>query len=107
MERALENLAGRCVINSINLEDGGAKALRVFRLCRLYGAALVCLTIDRQGMAMTKERKVEVAREIYQMALDQGLRPQDLFFDPLTFSLCSGDASLEKAGWETLQALSP
>ena len=106
VERALENLAGRCVVNSINLEDGGAKALRVFKLCRLYGAALVCLTIDRQGMAMTKERKVEVAREIYRMALDQGLRPQDLFFDPLTFSLCSGDASLEKAGWETLQALS-
>lgn len=106
IESALKLLGGRALINSVNLENGEEGAGPVFSLAKRYGAALICLTIDEEGMARTTDRKLEVARRIYQLATETyGLRPQDLVFDPLTFTLGSGDASLREAGTATLQAL--
>lgn len=106
IESALKLLGGRALINSVNLENGEEGAGPVFSLAKRYGAALICLTIDEDGMARTTARKLEVARRIYQLAIETyGLRPQDLVFDPLTFTLGSGDESLRDAGTATLQAL--
>jgi 5-methyltetrahydrofolate--homocysteine methyltransferase len=105
MEAALERFAGRCIVNSVNLEDP-ERAERTVRLCRRMGAALVLMTIDRKGMAMTCERKLEVAERLYDLAVRRGgLAPQDVFFDFLTFTLASGDESLRSAGVETLKAI--
>ena len=106
IEAALKLYPGRCLINSVNLEDGGAACDRVCRAAKRFGAAVVALTIDREGMAMTAERKLEVARAVYERAVNRcGLRPWDLFFDPLTFTVGSGDESLRDAAKETLAAL--
>jgi 5-methyltetrahydrofolate--homocysteine methyltransferase len=105
LEEGLRSLAGRAVINSAHLEDGGRKARRVIELARRYGAALVLLCIDEEGMAKTVPRKLEVAVRLHDLALEGGLEPQDLFFDPLTFTLGSGDPGLRGAGRETLEAL--
>lgn len=105
IEAALKNLSGRSIINSINLEDGGAKARKILALCRQYGAAVVCLTIDEKGMAQTADRKVAIARRLASLALEQGLSQQNLFFDTLTFTLGSGDRSLTRAGLESLEAI--
>jgi 5-methyltetrahydrofolate--homocysteine methyltransferase len=105
VEAALERLAGRCIVNSVNLEDP-ERAEKTVRLCRRMGAALVLMTIDRKGMAMTCERKLEVAEQLYDLAVRRGgLAPQDVFFDFLTFTLASGDESLRNAGAETLKAI--
>ncbi|PLX92630.1 MAG: 5-methyltetrahydrofolate--homocysteine methyltransferase [Desulfuromonas sp.] len=106
IEASLKLYPGRCVINSINLEDGGANLDRICRLARRYGAAVVALTIDESGMAMTAADKVELVERIYHLAVDQyGLRPQDLLFDPLTFTIGSGDTTLFDAGIQTLEAI--
>jgi 5-methyltetrahydrofolate--homocysteine methyltransferase len=106
VEAALQRLAGRCVVNSINLEDGGERARKTIELCRKHGAAIVGMTIDESGMAMTAERKLVVARRLYRMVYDEGrMAPGSLFLDFLTFTLASGDASLREAGKETLVAL--
>jgi len=105
LEKVLQGYAGRAVINSINLEDGGSKARRTLALAREYGAAVVGLTIDEQGMAKTREHKLAVAKRLRELVLAQGLKPQDLFVDPLTFTLASGDPALFNAGVETLAAL--
>jgi 5-methyltetrahydrofolate--homocysteine methyltransferase len=105
VEAALKNLSGRSIINSINLEDGGAKAQKILALCRQYGAAVVCLTIDEKGMAQTAARKVAIARRLSALALEHGLSHRDLFFDTLTFTLGSGDRSLTRAGLESLEAV--
>ena len=105
VEAALKNLSGRSIINSINLEDGGAKARKILTLCRQYGAAVVCLTIDEKGMAHTAARKVAIARRLASLSLKHGLTHQDLFFDTLTFTLGSGDRSLSRAGLESLEAI--
>ncbi len=105
LEAGLEQCAGRAVINSINLEDGGTRAEQVLSLARDFGAAVVCLAIDEEGMARTRGRKVAVLQRLHDLALRRGLHPGDLFLDPLTFTLASGDPGLAAAGKETLAAL--
>ncbi|MBZ0273457.1 homocysteine S-methyltransferase family protein [bacterium] len=106
VEIALKRYAGRAVVNSINFEDGGERAKIVAPLARRFGAALVCLTIDEDGMAMTAERKVAIARRLVSTCVGEyGFQERDLFIDPLTFTIGSGDPSLVNAGVETLNAI--
>ncbi|MGC8834799.1 MAG: vitamin B12 dependent-methionine synthase activation domain-containing protein, partial [Armatimonadota bacterium] len=97
---------GRCIVNSVNLEDGEERLRRILSLCRRYGAAVVALAIDERGMAKTARRKLEVARRIYELATQRyGLRPEDILFDPLTFTLGSGADESRRDGLETLEAV--
>lgn len=106
IESALKLIGGRAVINSINLEDGEARAQKVCQLAKRFGAAVIALTIDEEGMAHTVERKLAIARRIYDLAVNKiGLRPQDLIFDTLTFTLGSGDESLKEAGKNTIDGI--
>jgi len=102
----LELYPGRSVINSINLEDGGQNLERLCRLARRHGAAAVALTISEEGMAKTADEKVATARAIHDLAVGTyGLRPSDLLFDPLTFTIGSGDEAFDRAAIETLDAV--
>jgi 5-methyltetrahydrofolate--homocysteine methyltransferase len=106
LEAALKLLGGRALVNSVNLEDGEGKADRVVSLAREYGAALVALTIDEEGMAKTAERKLAVARRLYDLATRRhGLPGSALLFDPLTFTIGSGDEASRDAGRQTLEAI--
>ena len=106
IEACLKRYPGRCIVNSINLEDGGKTLRRVCALLKTYGAAAVALTINEKGMAMTAFDKLETARRIHDIAVGEfGLRPSDLLFDPLTFTVGSGDATLHDAAVQTLQAI--
>ncbi|HEY4691944.1 MAG TPA: homocysteine S-methyltransferase family protein, partial [Bellilinea sp.] len=69
METALQTAPGRCLINSTHLEGGRSRADRVLGLAKKYNAAVIALTIDEAGMAKTAERKLEVARKIYNIAV--------------------------------------
>ncbi|NWF67281.1 MAG: homocysteine S-methyltransferase family protein, partial [Campylobacterales bacterium] len=106
LEVALKNIGGRAIINSANLEDGIEKFDKVCSLAKRYGSALVCLTIDESGMAKTKEKKVEIAKRMYERAVNyHGLSPADLVFDVLTFTIGSGDEEFFTAGVETIEAI--
>lgn len=106
MRAALQLFPGSAVINSVNLERGEAHALQVLELARDYGAVLIALTIDEEGMAKTTARKLDVARRLYDLAVNKvGLPPHALIFDPLTFTLATGDAETANAGVETLNAI--
>ncbi|TYO99233.1 methionine synthase (B12-dependent) [Geothermobacter ehrlichii] len=106
LEAVLPLYPGRAIINSINLEDGGKNLGRICRLAKKYGAAVVALTITEEGMALTCEQKVAAARRIYDLAVNRyGLRPQDILFDLLTFTVGSGDEKMVGAAIETLEAI--
>lgn len=106
IEAALALYPGRCIVNSVNLEDGGVNLRRVCRAAKKYGAAVVALTIDKKGMAMRADDKLAVAKEILRIAVEEcGLRPRDILFDCLTFTVASGDETLENAAMETLEAI--
>lgn len=107
IEAGLKLIGGRALINSVNLENGEDHADRLFSLARRYGAAIIALTIDEEGMARETARKLEVASRLYKIATEKhGLTPSDIVFDPLTFTLGSGDTELKESGIHTLQALS-
>ncbi len=106
MEVALQTAPGRCLINSTHLEGGRSKADRIFNLAKLYNAAIIVLTIDEQGMAKTADRKLEVARKIYQIAVNEHqLKPSDLVFDALTFTLATGDPEFTQSAEETIEGI--
>lgn len=106
MEAALQAAPGRCLINSTNLEAGEEKVGKVFTLAKEYSAAVMCLTIDEQGMAKTAQSKLEIAQRLVQMATqDFQLRTEDLVFDPLTFTLATGEEIWRDSAIETLKGI--
>lgn len=105
VEEALRCLAGKPIVNSINFEDGEGRTERVLGLCRRYGAAVVGLTIDEQGMAKTATRKVAIAERILEKTRSFGLPDHDVFIDCLTFTLGSGDEEFRRSAVETLEAI--
>ncbi len=106
VEMGLKQIGGRPIINSVNLEDGEDKFDEVCALAKRYGTALVCLTIDEEGMAKTKEDKVKIAQRIYNLCVDRhGLDPRDLVFDLLTFTVGSGDEEYFTAAIEVIEAI--
>ncbi len=106
MEAALKSNPGRSMLNSINLESGREKIDRVLPLAVEHGAAVIALTIDEEGMAKTVERKLQVAKRIYEICVDEyGLSPQDLIFDALTFTLATGDDEFSDSAHETIEGI--
>lgn len=105
LESALELIAGRPIINSINLEDGEKPMMAKVELIKKFGAAAIALTIDENGMAKSAERKLDVAKRIYDLATGAGLAPEDLIFDCLTFTLSTGAEEDRKLGLATLEGI--
>ncbi|MBI4732431.1 MAG: methionine synthase [Chloroflexi bacterium] len=106
LEVALKTAPGRCLINSTHLEGGRAKADKIFGLAKTYNAAVIVLTIDEAGMAKTRDRKLDVARRIYDIAVNEhGLRPDALVFDALTFTLATGDPEFANSAIETIEGI--
>ena len=105
VEAALKLHGGRMLVNSINFESGEERAGRLVELARRFGAGLVALTIDEAGMAMTADRKLEIAERLIGFCAERGLRRGDLLIDALTFTVCSGDGALRDAARETVEAI--
>ena len=106
VEEALKRIPGKAIINSINLEDGEKRTSKVLPMAKRYGAAVVALTIDEEGMALTADKKVAIAKRIYDLAVNKyGVRPVDLIFDALTLPISTGQEEYRTAGMETLQAI--
>ena len=106
IKTALEQIPGRAIVNSVNLEAGREKLDRVVPLALEHGAALIALTIDEVGMAKTAQRKVEVAKRIRDLCCEEhGLDPELLIFDALTFTLTTGDEEWRPSAVETIAGI--
>ncbi|HXG71170.1 MAG TPA: methionine synthase [Gemmatimonadaceae bacterium] len=106
IEAALEHIPGRGIVNSINMENGRKRIDSVVPLVKKHGAAVIALTIDEVGMAKTRERKLEVAKAIYDIVVGEyGLAPEDLIYDALTFTLATGDEEWINSGKETVEGI--
>ena len=105
-EAALALYPGRGVVNGNNLENGRERIDRVLPIVKKYGAAVLSMTIDEEGMAHTRHKKYEIARRITDIAVnDYGLAPEDLIFDTLTFPLTTGQEELRNDAVETIEGV--
>jgi 5-methyltetrahydrofolate--homocysteine methyltransferase len=103
---ALDQIPGRAIVNSVNLEAGEDKLNQVVPIAMAHGAALIALTIDEVGMAKTRERKLEIAQRITDLVCTQhGMDPELLIFDALTFTLTTGDDEWKPSAVETIEGI--
>ena len=103
---ALDQIPGRAIVNSVNLEAGRDKLDKVVPIAMEHGAALIALTIDEEGMAKTRERKLEVARRLHELVCEEhGMDPELLIFDDLTFTLTTGDDEWKPSAVETIEGI--
>jgi 5-methyltetrahydrofolate--homocysteine methyltransferase len=106
MEQALTWCQGKAVLNSINLEEGRKRFDRVVPLAQRFGAAIVVGMIDETGMAVSVERKVEVARRSYRILTEElGFPPEDIWFDALVFPCGTGDESYIGSAAATIEGV--
>lgn len=109
IEAALKLCQGKCIVNSINLEDGEERFELVVPLLKKYGGAVVVGCIDEdpvQGMGVTRQRKIEIAKRSYDLLVNKyGLAPRDLIFDALVFPVGTGDANYIGSAPETIEGI--
>ncbi len=106
IEAALKLHGGKPIINSINFEDGEKAAADRLVLAKKFGAAVIALTIDEEGMAKTPEAKLSIAKRLVAFACgEHGLPQSDLLIDPLTFTVATGNEDDRKLGQWTLEGI--
>jgi 5-methyltetrahydrofolate--homocysteine methyltransferase len=109
LKAGLEALGGRCVINSVNYEDGdgpNSRFARIMPLIKEHGSAVVALTIDEEGQARTAEWKLRVAvRLIKDLTENWGINLGDIMIDTLTFPIATGQEETRRDGLETITAI--
>jgi 5-methyltetrahydrofolate--homocysteine methyltransferase len=109
IKAGLEALGGRCVINSVNYEDGDGPASRFARIMPLvqeHGASVVALTIDEEGQARTSEWKLRVARRLIKdLTENWKMHVGDILIDTLTFPIATGQEETRRDGIETISAI--
>ena len=90
-EAALSLYPGRGIINGNNLENGRERIDSILPIANKHGAAVLSMTIDEEGMAHKREKKLGIARRITDIAVSEyGMSTDDLVFDTLTFPLTTG-----------------
>ncbi len=109
MEAGLKLAGGRCILNSMNLEDGEERIANICGLAKKYGAAVVAGTIDedkQNAMARTAQRKLSIARRIHELAVDRhGMRSEDILFDPLVLPISTGIEEDRRNALETIEGV--
>ena len=109
IKAGLEALGGRCIINSVNYEDGDgptSRFARIMPLVKEHGSAVVALTIDEDGQARTTEWKLKVARRLIKdLTENWGMKVSDIMIDALTFPIATGQEETRRDGLETITAI--
>src|SRR5437764_1754489 len=106
VEEALKRIPGKAIINSSNLEYCEKCTSKVLPMAKRYGSAVIALTIDEDGMALTADKKVAIAHRIFDLATKKyGIRPVDIIFDALTLPISTAQEEYRTAGIETLNAV--
>ena len=102
---ALEQIPGKPIINSINLEGDGSRFHLLAPLMVKYGVPAVAMCIGPKGMAKTPQEKLETAELLVETGKKYGLTEEHFIFDVLTFTLATGEAEFLDAGKNTLEGI--
>jgi len=102
---ALKQIPGIPIINSINLEGDGSRFYDIIPMMKKFGAPAISMCIGPLGMAKTSSEKLQVAGLLYDKSLEFGLKPWQLIFDVLTFTLATGEKEYSDSAIYTLDGI--
>jgi 5-methyltetrahydrofolate--homocysteine methyltransferase len=85
IEAALKVAGGKCLINSVNGEEKSLKAL--LHIAKEYGAAIIGLTMDDNGITHDPEKRLAIAEKIVERAIKAGIQQEDVIIDPLAMAV--------------------
>ena len=102
---ALEQIPGKPIINSINLEGDGTRFQKLAPLMAKFGVPAIALCIGPKGMAKTPQEKLQTAELLVETGKKYGLKPEQFIFDVLTFTLATGESEFLEAGKNTLEGI--
>lgn len=106
IEIALQNTAGKAIVNSISLKEGEEEFLRKAKLIRKYGAAIVVMAFDEEGQGVSKERKVEICQRAHALLQSIGISDDNIVFDPNILSIGTGKEEDRYHGRDFLETIS-
>jgi len=104
IERAMEEIQGRCIVNSISLKEGEKPFLERARLIHSYGHAMVVMLFDEKGQADTYERKTACAKRSYDLLASIGIPPYDIIFDPNVLAVATGISAHDSYARDCIRA---
>ncbi|MEM3159297.1 MAG: dihydropteroate synthase [Nitrososphaera sp.] len=105
IEAAVEQIPGRPIINSINLEGDGSRFSALAPIMARYGLPAIAMCIGPKGMAKTAQEKVETAQLLFDTGKKYGLEPWQFIFDVLTFTLATGEQEFVDSAKNTLEGI--
>lgn len=99
IEEALRIYNGKAIINSVN---GKASSMeKIFPIAKKYGACVIGLTLDEEGLPKTAEKRVEIATKIIETAKTYGIPEENILIDCLVLTA----SAAQEAVMETLRAI--
>lgn len=102
LEAALKIYPGKALVNSVNGEE--EKLETVLPLIKQYGAAVIGLTLDDDGIPKTVEKRIEIAEKIINRATGMGIPMADIVIDPLALTL-GAEPDAGKIGLESIAVI--
>ena len=100
IEAALKVAAGKCLINSVNGEEASLNAL--LPVAKEYGAAIIGLCMDDDGITHDPEKRLSIAEKIIERAVKAGIKAEDVVIDPLAMAV-SADPQACRVTLETIR----
>jgi 5-methyltetrahydrofolate--homocysteine methyltransferase len=85
IEAGLKAAGGKCLINSVNGEEKSMRAL--LPIAKEYGAAIIGLTMDDDGITHDPEKRLAIAEKILERAVQAGIKEEDVVIDPLAMAV--------------------
>jgi 5-methyltetrahydrofolate--homocysteine methyltransferase len=91
IEAALKVARGKCLINSVNAEDASLQIL--LPIAREYGAAIIGLVLDDDGITNDPEKRLKIAEKIINRAVQAGIIEEDVIIDPMAMAVSADPRS--------------
>lgn len=106
LEKGLQCVQGKSIVNSISLKEGEAEFLAHAARVKQLGAAAVVMAFDEKGQADSFERKKEVCSRAYHLLIDRlDFNPHDIIFDPNVLAIATGMEEHNGYGLDFIQAV--
>jgi 5-methyltetrahydrofolate--homocysteine methyltransferase len=102
IEAALKVAKGKCLINSVNGEE--VSLARLLPVAREYGAAIIGLVLDDEGITNDPEKRLRIAEKIVERAIKAGMNEEDVIIDPMAMAV-SADPNACKVTLETIRLI--